>query len=112
MSVSGGMSKGERNRIKIRVRPAMASHAQLEGHFLGGRPGRDVVPKLDEWICLRSLRARKAATVHRMLEAQMLHANAADTSTETAAIIRDCDANLARYRAAGLYAGVRQLAAG
>jgi site-specific DNA recombinase len=38
MSVFGGMSKGERNRIKIRVRTAMASQAQVEGRFLGGRP--------------------------------------------------------------------------
>jgi site-specific DNA recombinase len=38
MSVFGGMSKGERNRIKIRVRTAMASQAQIEGRFLGGRP--------------------------------------------------------------------------
>ncbi len=38
MSVFGGMSKGERNRIKIRVRAAMSSQAQLEGRFLGGRP--------------------------------------------------------------------------
>lgn len=33
-----GMSKGERNRIKIRVRTAMAAQAQIEGRFLGGRP--------------------------------------------------------------------------
>jgi hypothetical protein len=38
MSVFGGVSKGERNRIKIRVRTAMAAQAQLEGRFLGGRP--------------------------------------------------------------------------
>src|SRR5712691_2938370 len=38
MSVFGGISKGERNRIKIRVRTAMAAQAQLEGRFLGGRP--------------------------------------------------------------------------
>ncbi|WP_223736870.1 recombinase family protein [Streptomyces purpurogeneiscleroticus] len=38
MSVSGGMSKGERNRIKIRVRAATAAQAQIEGRFLGGRP--------------------------------------------------------------------------
>ncbi|MEN8654596.1 recombinase family protein [Streptomyces sp. 21So2-11] len=38
MSVFGGMSKGERNRIKIRVRTAMASQAKIEGRFLGGRP--------------------------------------------------------------------------
>jgi site-specific DNA recombinase len=38
MSVFGGMSKGERNRIKIRVRTAMASQTQLEGRYLGGRP--------------------------------------------------------------------------
>ena len=38
MSVFGGMSKGERTRIKIRVRSAMAAQAQVEGRFLGGRP--------------------------------------------------------------------------
>ena len=38
MSVFGGMSKGERNRIKIRVRTAMAAQAKVEGRFLGGRP--------------------------------------------------------------------------
>jgi DNA invertase Pin-like site-specific DNA recombinase len=38
MSVFGGMSKGERNRIKIRVRSAMSSQAKIEGRFLGGRP--------------------------------------------------------------------------
>ncbi|MFF2848890.1 recombinase family protein [Streptomyces sp. NPDC058001] len=38
MSVFGGISKGERNRIKIRVRTAMASQAKIEGRFLGGRP--------------------------------------------------------------------------
>jgi DNA invertase Pin-like site-specific DNA recombinase len=37
MSVFGGMSKGERNRVKIRVRTAMAAQAQIEGRFLGGR---------------------------------------------------------------------------
>ena len=38
MSLYGGMSKGERNRIKVRVRSAMASQAATEGRFLGGRP--------------------------------------------------------------------------
>ena len=38
MSLYGGMSKGERNRIKIRVRSAMANQAATEGRFLGGRP--------------------------------------------------------------------------
>ena len=38
MSVFGGMSKAERNRIKIRVRTAMASQTLLEGRYLGGRP--------------------------------------------------------------------------
>jgi hypothetical protein len=38
MSVFGGMSKAERNRIKIRVRTAMEAQARLEGRFLGGRP--------------------------------------------------------------------------
>ncbi len=38
MSVFGGMSKGERNRIKIRVRASMAAQAHIEGRYLGGRP--------------------------------------------------------------------------
>ncbi len=38
MSLYGGMSKGERNRIKTRVRAAMAAQAAVEGRFLGGRP--------------------------------------------------------------------------
>ena len=38
MSVFGGMSKGERNRIKVRVRTAMAAQTLLEGRYLGGRP--------------------------------------------------------------------------
>ncbi|MFI6537384.1 recombinase family protein [Nonomuraea sp. NPDC050547] len=38
MSVFGGMSKGERNRVKVRVRSAMGAQAQMEGRFLGGRP--------------------------------------------------------------------------
>ena len=38
MSVFGGMSKGERNRIKLRVRAAMSAQAAVEGRFLGGRP--------------------------------------------------------------------------
>jgi hypothetical protein len=38
MSVFGGMSKGERTRIKIRVRTAMAAQTRMEGRYLGGRP--------------------------------------------------------------------------
>jgi len=38
MSLYGGITKGERNRIKTRVRSAMAAQAALEGRFLGGRP--------------------------------------------------------------------------
>lgn len=38
MSLCGGMSKGERMRIKTRVRTAMAAQAAIEGRFLGGRP--------------------------------------------------------------------------
>ncbi|MBP2329546.1 DNA invertase Pin-like site-specific DNA recombinase [Kibdelosporangium banguiense] len=38
MSVFGGMSKGERNRLKIRVRAAMKAQTEVEGRFLGGRP--------------------------------------------------------------------------
>ncbi|MFC7535531.1 recombinase family protein [Actinoplanes sp. GCM10030250] len=38
MALYGGMSKGERNRIKIRVRSAMQAQTELEGRYLGGRP--------------------------------------------------------------------------
>jgi site-specific DNA recombinase len=38
MSVFGGVSKDERNRIKVRVRAAMTTQAQMEGRYLGGRP--------------------------------------------------------------------------
>lgn len=38
MSMFGGVSKGERNRIRVRVRAAMATQAQIEGRYLGGRP--------------------------------------------------------------------------
>lgn len=37
MSVFGGLSKGERNRIRTRIRTAMAAQAEIEGRFLGGR---------------------------------------------------------------------------
>ena len=38
MNVFGGMSTGERGRIKIRVRTAMTAQTALEGRYLGGRP--------------------------------------------------------------------------
>jgi hypothetical protein len=38
MSTFGSLSKGERNRIKVRVRAAMSAQAQMEGRYLGGRP--------------------------------------------------------------------------
>jgi site-specific DNA recombinase len=38
MLMFGGISKGERIRIKIRVRATMEAQAKLEGRFLGGRP--------------------------------------------------------------------------
>src|SRR3954452_5871686 len=38
VALCGGMSKGERTRIKIRVRSAMAAQAATEGRFLVGRP--------------------------------------------------------------------------
>lgn len=38
MMLFGGMSKGERTRIKTRVRTAMSAQASLQGRFLGGRP--------------------------------------------------------------------------
>ena len=37
MSVFGRVSNGERNRIKVRVRAAVATQAQMEGRYLGGR---------------------------------------------------------------------------
>ncbi|GLW13163.1 hypothetical protein Misp01_82910 [Microtetraspora sp. NBRC 13810] len=38
MMMFGGVSKGERNRIKVRVRTAMSALAEIEGRYLGGRP--------------------------------------------------------------------------
>ncbi len=38
MSTFGSFSKGERNRIKTRVRTTMAALAQTRGRYLGGRP--------------------------------------------------------------------------
>lgn len=38
MTLFGGMSKGERNRIKTRVRSAMSAQTATQGRFLGGRP--------------------------------------------------------------------------
>jgi site-specific DNA recombinase len=38
MTLFGGMSKGERTRIKTRVRAAMSAQTATEGRFLGGRP--------------------------------------------------------------------------
>ena len=38
MSLYGGMSKGERNRIKTRVRSSMQAQVALDGRYQGGRP--------------------------------------------------------------------------
>jgi hypothetical protein len=77
MSVFGGMSKGERNRIKVRVRTAMAAQAQMEGRFLGGRP-----PYGYQLIDLGP------------------HPNPAKAATERArTVLADCDRKLAQYRA-------------
>lgn len=38
MNLYGGMGKGERNRIKIRVRTAMNAQVALDGKYQGGRP--------------------------------------------------------------------------
>jgi site-specific DNA recombinase len=38
MTVFGGMSKGERTRVKTRVRAAMSAQTAKLGRFLGGRP--------------------------------------------------------------------------
>jgi hypothetical protein len=38
MTLFGSQSKGERMRIKTRVRAAMRAQTAIQGHFLGGRP--------------------------------------------------------------------------
>jgi site-specific DNA recombinase len=38
MTLFGSMSKGERMRVKTRVRAAMQAQAHIQGRFLGGRP--------------------------------------------------------------------------
>lgn len=38
MSVFGGMSKGERTRVKVRVHTSMAAQTRQQGRYLGGRP--------------------------------------------------------------------------
>lgn len=38
MTLFGGMSKGERARIQVRVRTAMSALAQDTARYLGGRP--------------------------------------------------------------------------
>jgi site-specific DNA recombinase len=38
MSCSAACPRGERNRVRLRVRAAMSAQAALEGRFLGGRP--------------------------------------------------------------------------
>ena len=62
MSVFGGMSKGERTRIRIRVRAAMGAQAVMEGRFLGGRPpyGYRIVDRGEH------PNPGKAATGHRL----------------------------------------------
>ena len=60
MSLYGGMSKGERNRIKTRVRAAMAAQAAIEGRFLGGRPPYGYV--IAGVRCERARRVRRSRT--------------------------------------------------
>ncbi|GAA1843416.1 recombinase family protein [Asanoa iriomotensis] len=38
MVLYGGLSKGERNRVRLRVRATMAAQTRIEGRYLGGRP--------------------------------------------------------------------------
>ncbi len=38
MALYGGMSKGERHRIRVRVKSAMEAQVKHEGRYLGGRP--------------------------------------------------------------------------
>jgi DNA invertase Pin-like site-specific DNA recombinase len=45
MTLFGGMSKGERTRIKTRVRSAMSAQAAIEGRFLGGRAALRLPPR-------------------------------------------------------------------
>jgi site-specific DNA recombinase len=47
MTLFGGMSKGERSRIRTRVRTATAAQTATQGRFLGGLvldPSRDYQP--------------------------------------------------------------------
>jgi site-specific DNA recombinase len=38
MTIFGGVAKGERNRVRRRVRDSMGQQAQIQGRYLGGRP--------------------------------------------------------------------------
>lgn len=38
MTLYGGMSKGERTRVQVRVKATMSALTQTEGRYLGGRP--------------------------------------------------------------------------
>jgi hypothetical protein len=58
MSVFAGMSKGERSRIKIRVRSAMAAQTQLEGRYRGGDLG-SCGHEVRRRGCSRSARRRR-----------------------------------------------------
>jgi DNA invertase Pin-like site-specific DNA recombinase len=95
MSVFGGMSKGERNRIKVRVRTSMAAQTQMEGRFLGGRPpyGYQIV---DAGPHPHPAKAADGRRLHRL-----------DLHPETAAVVeRIFDAYLAGR---GIYAIAEQL---
>lgn len=62
MSVFGGMSKGERNRIKIRVHSAMAAQTQVEGRFWAvGHP-----TGIGWWMPVRTPTRPKPPTAKRL----------------------------------------------
>ncbi len=88
MSVFGGVSKGERNRIKIRVRTAMAAQAQIEGRFLGGRPPYGY----------RLIDAGPHPNPAKAADGKRLHALAIDETA--AAVVRRIFAEFARRRRA------------
>jgi hypothetical protein len=99
MSVFGGMSKGERTRIKIGVKAAVGAQAKDEGRFHGKR-----LHKLD-------LDPEAAPVVKRICDCKLaqyraaLDANA--NSVTVAAWIAEIEAEKARYQIAARPAGTR-----
>ncbi len=98
MSVFGGMSKGKRSRIKIRVRAAMAAQAQVEGRYLvehtltqleAAQPDAMATPNLLQRSiteCDRKL-AKHRAALEAGADPAMIAAWSSDVYRERAALI-------------------------